>query len=321
MTAASNDEGAFVDWNKCPFHSTHSWTLRSLRGWPCVGQQQCKQVVFECGDIICDLPLLAGIESRRNETRRGIIRGYIGKRLSARNPLCLSVWKFLGIHLKREILFTPKFFSAPLRRTPTGKIKYFVNTNTDVKLGWSSSCSFFFTSIPPSQAASHLDKNKQKKKPSEENFLGLNQLITKKNTPPQTHIQSKAGEPGSLSPFLTERTKSGIHTMSRRRFIILSVFLAVTFSVMSRNKDGRVAVHFGWNAGGVSYKVWICPLLEREREKKTKWLFEAFAERSKKLVSVSAALTEMTQNCKTGATVKSNCPPWSSESAKDWKQL
>lgn len=109
--------------------------------------------------------------------------------------------------------------------------------------------------------------------------------------------------------------------MSRRRFIILSVFLAVTFSVMSRNKDGRVAVHFGWNAGGVSYKVWICPLLEREREKKTKWLFEAFAERSKKLVSVSAALTEMTQNCKTGATVKSNCPPWSSESAKDWKQL
>lgn len=149
MTAASNNEGAFVDWNKCPFHSTHSWTLRSLRGWPCVGQQQCKQVVFECGDIICDLPLLAGIESRRNETWRGIIRGYIGKRLSARNPLCLSVWKFLEIHLKREILFTPKFFSAPLRRTPTGKIKYFVNTNTDVKLGWSSSCSFFFY-VPPS---------------------------------------------------------------------------------------------------------------------------------------------------------------------------
>ena len=151
-----------------------------------------------------------------------------------------------------------------------GKIKYFVNTNTDVKLGWSSSCCFLHPSLPHRLPRSWIKKKQKKnKKPSEENFSGLNQLITKKNTPPQTHIQSKGGEPGSLSPFLTEKTKSRIHTMSRSRFIILSVFLSVAFSVMSRNKDGRVAVHFGWNAGGVSYKVWICPLLHRrERERK-----------------------------------------------------
>lgn len=268
MTAASNDEGAFVDWNKCPFHSTHSWTSLCAGDRVSVNNNANKSSL-NAATLFVTSRCSSG--SSHGETWRGIIRGHICTRLSARNPRCLSVWKFLEIHLKREILFTPKFFSAPLRRTPMGKIKYFVNTNTDVKLGWSSSCSFFFfASIPPSQAASHLDKNKQTKK-----ALGgelLNQLITKKTHPRRRTYSPKQANRGHCRPF-SQREQSqesiqclaGVSSFSLCFSPSLSLWWAETKTDASRCTLVEMQVVSVTKCESV-----LCYTAEREREREKK---------------------------------------------------
>lgn len=171
---------------------------------------------------------------------------------------------------------------------------------------------FFLRPSLPHRLPPTWIKTNKKKKPPEENFSGLNQLITKKKyTPADAHtVQSRrTGVTVALShrenkvrnPYNVSQAFHHSLCVSRRHFLRDE-------QKQRRTRRGALWLKCRWCQLQSVNLSFVTPRREREK-KKTKWLFEAFAERSKKLVSVSAALTEMTQNCKTGATVKSNCPP------------